>query len=53
MIYLLPVESVLMLLIVEETIVLVDDLPQCLEIAGRGVWSFLLINARGEGDQGN
>jgi hypothetical protein len=51
---LLPVESVFMLLIVEEAVVLVDDLPKRLEIPLRRIRALFLIDAGGEkeGEEG-
>ena len=48
MIYLIPVESVLMLFVFEEAIVLIDNLPQSLEVASRRVSPFLLVDAGGK-----
>ena len=46
---LLPVESVGMLLIVEETVVLVDELPKCLEVSLWCVRVFVLVDTSAEG----
>ena len=42
-IYVLPVESVSFMLVIEEAVALVDDLPQRLEVALGGVGVFLFI----------
>ena len=46
-IYSIPVESVLMLFVVEEAVVLVDNLPQRLQIALRRIGVLLLVYTRG------
>ena len=43
---LIPVEPVFLLLVVEETIVLVDNLPECLEVARRRIGAFFGVYAR-------
>ena len=45
-VHLLPVEPVGMLLVVEEAVVLVDNLPQGLEVALRRVVVFIFVDAR-------
>ena len=45
MMYLVPVQPVGLFLIVQEAIVLVDNLPQCLEIALWGVSKLFLVYA--------
>jgi hypothetical protein len=42
---LLPVETVSLLLVLEEAVVLIDDAPQGLEVALRGVGVGFLIDA--------
>ena len=44
----MPVESVFMLLIVEEAVVLVDDLPQRLKISLRRILVLDFVDARSE-----
>jgi hypothetical protein len=41
----LPIEAVFMLFVVEEAVVLVDDVPQCLEVTFWGILVFLSINS--------
>ena len=48
-IYLLPVESVFMLLVVEEAVVLVDNLPECLEVPLWRIFVLDFVDTRGEG----
>ena len=45
-IYGIPVQSVFVLFIVEETVVFVDNLPQGFEVAGRGVIVLFRIDTR-------
>ena len=51
----IPIQPILLLLIVEEAVMLVDNLPECLEIALRCIGKFLLVNTgdnqRSEGQQ--
>ena len=47
-IYVVPVESVFMLLIVKKTVVLVNDCPESLEIALRRVVVFDFVDTRSE-----
>ena len=48
-IYLLPVESVFMLLVIEEAVMLVDNLPECLEVTLRRIFVLDFVDTRGEG----
>ena len=43
-----PVKSVLLLLVVKEAVVLVNYLPQCLEVSLPGVGQLVFIDAGGE-----
>jgi hypothetical protein len=45
-VYGIPVESVFVLLVVEEAVVLVDDLPERFEIALGGIVVLDFVNAR-------
>ena len=47
---LVPVESILGFFVVEKAVVLVDDLPKCLEIAHRRVVELLFLDTRSERD---
>ena len=51
-IYSIPVEAVFMLLIVEETVVLIDNLPKGLKVPLSRIREFFLIDAGRSGEQG-
>jgi hypothetical protein len=50
-VYLLPVEAVLLVFVVEEAVVLVDDLPECLEVTHRGVRELVFIDTGGQTEE--
>jgi hypothetical protein len=47
-----PIQSVLLLFVVEEAVMLVENLPQCLEVARRCVFILIGIDA-GDRNKGN
>ena len=50
-IYVVPVEAVFVLLVVEEAVVLVQDVPQGLEVARRRVGALVGVDAGGQGGE--
>jgi hypothetical protein len=47
-IYGVPVETIFMLFVVEETVVFVNNFPECLEVSFGSVGKLLLVDAREE-----